>query len=174
MLHSLVITLIGPNKTGIINAVSKVIAQHSANWLDSHMANFAGQFAGIVHINVVDSESDALKQSLLRLNSEQLQICIADPTSGVSEQHGQLLKLALVGQDHPGIVKDISEALATNDISIEELETEINSGSMSGEMMFEAKALICVPPSLTIDELELTLQTVSKGLMVDVIIEDDA
>ncbi len=44
----LVLTLIGPDRPGLVEAVAEPIAAHGGNWLESRMAHLAGQFAGIV------------------------------------------------------------------------------------------------------------------------------
>jgi hypothetical protein len=57
---SLVVTLIGPDRPGMVKAVSDKATDHGANWADSLMANFAGQFAGIVHLDVPPARCEAL------------------------------------------------------------------------------------------------------------------
>jgi len=51
-------------------------------------------------------------------------------TEGASGAPGRRMKLEVVGQDRPGIVRDISHALASRGVSIEELVTDCVSGSM--------------------------------------------
>ena len=52
----------------------------------------------------------------------------------------RVLALELIGPDRPGIVRDVSQALAERGVGIEELETEVVSGSWSGESLFKASA----------------------------------
>ena len=44
-----------------------------------------------------------------------------------------MLALELIGPDRPGIVREVSPALAERGVGIEELATEVVSGSWSGE-----------------------------------------
>ena len=46
----LVLTLIGPDRPGLVEAVAEVVAAHGGNWLESRMARLAGKFAGILRI----------------------------------------------------------------------------------------------------------------------------
>ena len=47
---SLVLTVIGPDRPGLVEALSQSIASHDGNWLESRMAKLSGQFAGIVRV----------------------------------------------------------------------------------------------------------------------------
>ena len=68
------------------------------------------------------------------------------------------LRLELVGNDHPGIIRDISRVLAQHRVNIEELETDVASAPMSGETLFRARAQLQLPPSLTLDGLRSRLR----------------
>ena len=60
MTASLVVTVIGPDRPGIVNQLSDAARQFGANWAGSRMASLAGQFAGIVHFEVAEAHVDAL------------------------------------------------------------------------------------------------------------------
>ena len=49
---TLVLTLIGPDRAGLVEAVAAVVADHGGNWLESRMSRLAGQFAGILEVEV--------------------------------------------------------------------------------------------------------------------------
>src|SRR5260221_7425886 len=112
------------------------------------MASLAGQFAGIVRFEVAAADADRLSTSLLEFQALGLRVVIATGQGASAPADSHLLKLELLGLDRPGIIRDISRVLAEREISIEELHTEIVSGAMSGEQMFQAKALLRVPAGL--------------------------
>ena len=172
MLTSLVITIIGPDRPGIVSAVSDKAVEFSANWSDSLMANFAGQFAGIVQLQVPEQQCDALMAALRSLESPGMRILVAKAGDADDESAsaGHLLKLDLVGNDRPGIIHSISTQLARRGISIEKLQTEVVSGAWSGEQMFRMNARLLVPPSLDTDELRTGLESLANELMVDITI----
>jgi len=183
MHQALVISIVGPDRPGIVSKLAEVVANHEADWLESHMANLAGQFAGIVQVEVPAESHDALVTALETIGDDSLVITITDAridgqsdgAAGVSpstKAPGKTLSLELTGLDHPGIVRDIGRVLAELDISVDELETERSSGSMSGEMLFIAKATLALPDGVSIDAVDDALQRVSAGLMVDVVLED--
>ena len=168
---SLVVTLVGPDRPGLVSAISDKAVEFDANWADSVMSNFAGQFAGIVQLQVRPEKCDALiaaLQSLESLESPQMRISVAKSAAATSHIKTRRLKLDLVGHDRPGIIHSISSQLAKRQISIEKLETHIVSGAMSGEQMFQMKALLLVPVTLDENELRDGLEGLANELMVDI------
>ena len=172
MLTSLVITVIGPDRPGIVSAVSDKAVEFGANWTDSLMANFAGQFAGIVQLQVPEQQCDALMAALLALESPGMRISVAKGNDGKNAGAIRHLKLDLVGNDRPGIIHSISSQLARRGISIEKLQTEVVSGAWSGEQMFQMNARLLVPLSLDTDELRSGLESLANELMVDITMDD--
>ena len=174
MLTSLVITVIGPDRPGIVSAVSDKAVEFGANWTDSLMANFAGQFAGIVQLQVATQHCDALMTALQSLESPGMRIAVAKGGEAGGENVNAVrhLKLDLVGNDRPGIIHSISSQLARRGISIEKLQTEVVSGAWSGEQMFQMNARLLVPASLDTDELRAGLESLANELMVDITIDN--
>src|SRR5258705_9044292 len=118
MTTSLILTLIGPDRPGLVRAVSGEVLRFGANWADSLMANLAGQFAGIVHLQVPAANAEALMAALRALESADLRITVAKGAkkAGAAERH---ILLDLVGQDRPGIIRGISNELALRGARIE-------------------------------------------------------
>jgi len=166
-----VLTVIGPDRPGIVAELSKVIAEHGGNWLDSRMANLAGQFAGIVELSVESAKAEALQASLERLQTQDLHITILNSVSdqNVGQRH---LEIGLLGRDHTGIVHDVTRALARVGATIQTMQPQCFSGSMSGGDMFKAQISVAVSTHTEFDELEESLHQVSNDLMVDVLIEE--
>ena len=166
---TLVLTVIGNDTSGLVDALADPIARHGGSWDRSHMARLAGQFAGIVVVSLPDENVTALQASLESLNAQGLldvQVAIASSsTEDVLTEN--VLRLELIGQDRPGIISEISAALATRNVSILELETNTSSAPMSGEPLFEAKATLRVPNELALDQLRETLEDIANELMVD-------
>ena len=77
------------------------------------------------------------------------------------------MSLDLVGQDRPGIVRQLTGALASRGINVEELTTECASAPMSGEALFKAQARLLVPESCDVQKLREDLERIAADLMVD-------
>jgi len=176
MRRSLVLTLLGPDRPGLVEALAALIARHGGNWLESRMASLAGEFAGILRVEVNDHEAPALESALRSLEADQgLAILVksasARSASDVEEPAGRLLSLELVGTDRPGIVREISQALAAKGVNVEELETECTSAPMTGETLFRARALLRLPRGAAEEDLQASVESIAEDLMVDVTLE---
>ena len=172
MTDSVVVTLIGPDRPGLVSLLSDCGRANGASWEESRMATLAGQFAGIVHFAVPATHKAALITALRALESLGLSVVVVSGLAPGAAAEGRILRLELVGQDRPGIIRDISRALADLGISIQELTTELSSAAMSGEHMFSAKARLLVPGAVRNAELRRVLEALANELMVDVALDE--
>ncbi len=166
----LVLAVIGPDRPGLVSAVSEVVTAGGGNWLDTRMASLAGKFAGILLVSVPVGKADALIASLKKLEVQGLKLIIekaGDAEALARPSPGRTMALELVGLDRPGIVRDLSRVLAAQHVSISELETERVAGSFSGEPMFKARARLQLPEGLSEETLRRSIESLANELMVD-------
>ncbi len=164
---SLILTVIGADRPGLVNALSQAVAAHGGSWLESRMARLAGQFAGIV---LVDAP-EALLADLPGLEREGLRIVgqVAGAGAAVAgAATGALLALEVVGNDRPGIVRDVTRILADSGVNIEELTTGVEAGSFTGGTLFRATALLRAPTAAAVEAVQDGLETLGNELMVDI------
>jgi glycine cleavage system regulatory protein len=169
--ESLVFTLIGHDRPGLVEAVAGPVAAHGGNWLESRMAHLAGQFAGIVRVDVPASRVASLIVALEGLKSKGLQLVFHSGPPSESIRTLKVARLEVIGHDRPGIVSQISRVLAARGVNMEEFASEIRSAPMSGEMLFHATALLSLPGDANMEELRRELEDVAGALMVDVTLE---
>lgn len=169
--QSIVLTLVGPDRPGLVEAVSDIVVRHGGNWLESRMAQLAGQFAGVLRIDIPNEQVYALKESLLMLKSAELQIIVVPADSINYRPLLRPLRLHLVGQDRPGIVREIAQVLANRGVNVEELHTECQSAPMSAEVLFVATARLGMPDDLGLNELRCALEQIASDLMVNITLE---
>ena len=168
---SLVLTVVGPDQPGLVKAVSDVALACGANWGESRMARLAGQFAGIVHLQVAVEREAELRLALQRLDAIGLRIDITRGSADV--RPGRSVMLDLVGQDRPGIVREVSRTLAARSVSIDELDTSFESGSFTGETLFRARARLHLADEASIEDLRASLEALANDLMVDLRVDRD-
>ncbi len=171
MSRALVLTLIGADRPGLVEAVSQVIADHDGSWEQSRMARLAGHFAGILQVRVPDARAEALRTALGGLSAQGLTVAVEDSELDVTERDDTVLDVELVGQDRPGIVKEIATAAASVGVNVLSLESHVSSAPMSGEMLFTARARLQAPPSLAVDALRESLEKIAEDLMADILVE---
>jgi glycine cleavage system regulatory protein len=172
MITSLVVTVIGPDRPGIVSLLSAKAQGVGANWAGSRMASLAGQFAGMVHFEVPPENADALAAALQALESADLKIVIEKSGGSAVPTGRRVVKLEVVGHDRPGIVRDLSGALAQRGVSIIELHTEIVSGAMTAEHLFKVKTVLLVPQHVSNDEVRHALEALANEMMVDIALGD--
>jgi len=164
----LVLTLIGPDRPGLVEAVAEVVARHGGNWLESRMAHLAGKFAGILRIEVPAEKAQSLSAALAELETRGLKV-VGEPSGEAGPPApGRTLALELVGLDRPGIVRDISQLLANGGANVEELATDRSSAPMSGEMLFLAKARVRLPGDADLGTLRNALERLANDLLVEI------
>lgn len=165
---SLVLTAIGDDRAGLVSALADVVAEHGGNWERSQMAELAGKFAGIVLVTVPDAGVEAFTRAL-------------DPLAGVLDIQAHLggeqvtdaqhFTLRLLGNDQPGIVRELSSVLSALDISIDQFTTSTREAPMAGGILFEADAVLEAPAELDREELRTALEELAGELMVDITLD---
>jgi glycine cleavage system regulatory protein len=168
MERSLVMTVIGPDRPGLVEAVAELVAEHQGNWLESRMSRLGGQFAGILRVEIPTEKEGPLVSALKALEARGLNVVVYPDQAKPSAAAAHLNVLEIVGQDRPGIVRQISGALADFGINVEELETECASAAMSGETLFKAHARVSIPEGCDVAEVRRTLEKIAEDLIVEI------
>jgi glycine cleavage system regulatory protein len=166
-----ILTVVGDDRPGLVSAVSAPVKEHGGSWERSQMSRLAGKFAGIVLVAVADERYDALVSDLAVLKDQGLQIVI-ERTDEPAQRESARIHLDLLGADRPGIIADISAALAAQGVSIDELSTDVRDAPMAGGMLFEASAVLDAPLSASTDALRSMLEDLADELMVEIRLSD--
>ena len=169
----LVLTVIAPDQPGLVEKVAQCVAGHGGNWLESRMSRMAGQFAGILRVAVPAEAYDELVAALHGLAAQGIRVLVAE--SGIEPSCSwKPIHLDLVGNDRPGIVRDITGLLAELGVNLERLTTEVAPAPMSSEPLFHAEALLAVPLGLTLGVLQARLENLADDLMVELNLRPEA
>lgn len=177
MTATLVLTVIGDDQTGLVNALAKVVTDGGGNWEGSHLAELAGKFAGIVVVTVPQERADELTQALRPL-AGMLDITVHSgqpgPRTGsgsvgaVTATAGHTVALELLGNDRPGIVREVSGVLARHGLSIAEMATATREAPMAGGQLFEARLVAPLPAGTDLDAVRADLERLAHEIMVDI------
>jgi glycine cleavage system regulatory protein len=164
----LVMTILGPDRTGLVESVARAVADHGGNWLESRMCRLGGEFAGILRIEIPPEKKSPLLATLEDLQKNGLQIVIRDDQPVSTSASGKQTKLEIVGSDRPGIVREITSSLARANVNVEEFSSEVVSAPMSGETLFKAGARLQLPEGCNLAALKRDLEKIAADLLVDV------
>ena len=162
----LVITLVGADRTGLVESVARVVADYGGNWLESRMCRLGGEFAGILRVEIPAEKKSVLLVALQKISG--LNVVIQPTQSAVAVTSGRQTKLEIVGSDRPGIVREIASALARASVNVEEFFSELVSAPMSGETLFKASARLQLPERCDLAALKRDLEKIAADLLVDV------
>lgn len=157
---------IGDDRPGLTQSLADAIVEAGGNWLESHFAALGGKYVGSVRVALPNDGIPQLEQAASRMNASGLHVSVV-PAAGDQAVEGQTLTFELVGRDQPGIVRELSTALADLGVSIRELETGTEERAMFGGTLFRAKARVLVPAGTALGDVRNALENISGEIMVD-------
>jgi glycine cleavage system regulatory protein len=159
-----VLSVLGDDQPGLVSSLSSVVTEHGGSWERSQLSRLAGKFAGIVVVTAPSASAPALLTALTSLPGLTVVVERTDVPPPSPSVH---YLLTLLGDDRPGIVAEISAALAARMVSIEELATDVREAPMAGGLLFDARAVLSAPSSESVDSLRGALEGVADELMVE-------
>jgi len=162
----LVLTAVGDDREGLVSALSTAVESHAGNWLDSQFARLAGKFAGVVLVELPAEEVSAFTAAAAALRDEiGWKVDVTPAAAGGAV--GREVQVHLLGLDRPGMVRQISTALAEQHVSITGFQSLTRDAPESGGVLFEATAVVTLPDGLEVEAVRAALEPIADELMVD-------
>ena len=174
MFAPLVLTIIGLDRPGLVQLVAGRVADHGGNWLESRMCHLGGQFAGIARVEAPTERVAELREALKQLEAEGLRVSVDTGESTGVAAGGMVATLELVGNDRPGILRNVTSVLAAHGVNVEELSSECVSAPMGGGNLFQARVRVLVPPTVKVEAVRTDLEKIAADLMVDLTLRPEA
>lgn len=165
---SYIITFIGDDRPGLVEALSTAIENNRGNWHESRLSQLGGKFAGLILISLPADDGAALERDLKALSSSGLSVRVTPAAEAAAPSSGKSVTLTVLGPDRLGIVKEISHALAQRDINVVEMDTQVDSAAMSGEALFRARIDALVPEHTDMDDLSDSLDEIANHMTLDI------
>jgi glycine cleavage system regulatory protein len=158
-------TVLGPDRLGILASLSETIYAHGGSWLESKLTRYAGQFAGILRFDCPDEKHEELLEALNALENLKVQIV---REVNVPRRIVKQFNFEVHGHHHPGIVRSIASVIARIGGNIEELSTERDAAPQPGHFLFRTIGRVAVMQEFGGEELERMLQGLGSDLTVTV------
>lgn len=171
-MRTVVVSLIAEDRPGLVAELARTVAEQGGNWLESQMGRLGGTFAGAVLVELEDDRIEGLSAAVRDLPDVDVVEVTAATTATAAQEELDEVRLQVIGQDQPGIVRDVTAALAAHGLGIHDLHTSISDAPMSGERLFEAIAVVGVATDIDLSDLRTTLDEVSTQLSLDIQIDD--
>jgi glycine cleavage system regulatory protein len=163
-MNHLIISCIGPDKTGLVDTLSKIISKHEGNWQVSSLHHLSGFFAGVIEIAVASEKSEGLINELKTINGLSCQIEMAEPDLPDVVSN---LVLEITANDRAGIVQEVSSVIHHQNGNLIKLVSTKDSAAYSGQDIFKAKVQIAIDDT-SVDNLISALEQIADDLMVDI------
>jgi glycine cleavage system regulatory protein len=170
MTVELVLSVIATDRPGLVSTLAEAVAGHGGNWVDSSMARLGGEFAGIVRVALPEGSVTGLETALSGLAGQGITVVTRRSRGAPPPTRAATLELTCA--DTPGIVREIAAALAERGVSIDELETSVFEGSMSGQPLFSARARLVLPEGLDADSLRESFEAIGQDIMAEIVVRD--
>lgn len=164
-MKQLVLTLIGKDKSGLVEQLAIVVSEHHGNWTASNMSHLAGYFVGILQVEVAEQYVADLTQALQQMSDLDIRVQEGVPTQ-LNEQ--QQLRFVITGNDRPGIVKEVASVIRHKGTSIIRFESDKQSAPNWGAPLFNAVATVELPAGISRDEVVNALEAIADDIVVDV------
>ena len=168
---SYIITFIGDDRPGLVEQLSRVIEENRGNWHDSQLSRLGGKFAGLVLVSLPSDGAEQLESALNALSASGISVRVTPTVSGQTLAASKKITLSIIGPDRLGIVREISQALASHQVNVVEMDSSIDSAPMSAEMLFNARIEAEIAPDTKLDELSDVLEEIANHMTLDITLE---
>ncbi|CAL4859719.1 ACT domain-containing protein [Microbacterium sp. MM2322] len=163
----LVLTVVGDDRPGLVNALAEQVSAVGGNWERSELAELAGAFAGIVLVSI-DDESEADLIAALEGLDGMLRVTVhGGRVAPASDAVERALEVTVLGNDRPGIVRDVTAAIAAHALSIDTFRSRTLEAPMAGGTLFEATVAFRVPAGADAALVTAALEELAGEIQVD-------
>jgi glycine cleavage system regulatory protein len=169
--NSYIITFIGDDRPGLVEQLSSVIESNGGNWHESRLSQLGGKFAGLILVSLPADGGSSLEVDLSALGASGLSVRVTATGEKQAPVPGRDITLKVLGPDRPGIVREISRALAQRQVNVLEMDSEVISAPMSAEMIFSARIAAWIPEATDMDDLADTLDEIANQMTLEIDLE---
>jgi glycine cleavage system transcriptional repressor len=147
MRNTVLLTLTGNDRIGLVEEVTGLLLNIEANIEASRMAHLGGEFAMLALVSVPEDRVNRLDNVLQNLVSQGFKVTFSPTIANQSAEYSNWLRyqIEIKGADHEGIIHEFAQHLRQFNINIETAETEVVNAPMSGTPLFSMSAIVSVP-----------------------------
>ncbi len=169
---SFIITFIGDDRPGLVEALSATISEQGGNWQESQLSQLSGKFAGLIRVSLPADRGQQLQDALKALSEKKdLSVRVTPVEEVQASTELSRHQLAVIGPDRSGIVREISAALLSHNINVVEFESQVEPAPMSAEPMFSASIIAEVDSGADLEALTDALDGIANDMLLDIQLE---
>ncbi len=163
-----VLTLVGPDKPGIIEVISGTLSGQGFNIEDSRMSILGGEFAMILLVSGPSSAAHLIPEME---EASGMTIQCRDTRPKPETPPGVPYLVYGYSMDHPGIVHALARELALLGANIEEMDTSLQPAPVTGTPLFDVRMRVSLPPSVQVNVVKNRLEEIGDAQNIDVSVE---
>lgn len=165
---SYIVTFIGDDRPGLVEELSSIIENNQGSWHESRLSQLGGKFAGLILVSLPSDSGPQLESELKALDANGLSVRVTPTSEASSTEGGRSITLSVLGPDRLGIVREISRALAERQVNVVEMDSQVESAPMSGEMLFKARIDAHIPGNTDMGDLLERLEEIANHMTLDI------
>ncbi|HJP38495.1 MAG TPA: ACT domain-containing protein [Gammaproteobacteria bacterium] len=174
LIKQLAITIIGPDRAGLIRDLSKIVTEAAGNIQESRMIALGSEFALLMLVSGNWHAVASIREKLdLLQDGGKLTIAVRDssPRANVTAAP---YAIDVVSLDHQGIVLELSNFFAARDLEIAELNTRQYNAAHTGAQMFGIQMTVNIPADIQLSILREEFMEFCDNENLDAIMEPAA
>jgi glycine cleavage system regulatory protein len=169
MITRVILSAVGSDRPGLTQSLADAVLAAGGNWLESHLSRLGGKYVGSVLVEIDEDKLPVLESQIRGVDAAGLHVSIVSAGEEPALQ-GHPVSIELVGQDRPGIVREVTTVLANLGVNIEDFGSSTENSSWSGERLFRATARLSIPADTSFEQVRTALEAISGEIMVDLTI----
>ena len=167
-----IITAAGPDRPGIIAALTRVLFETGCNIEDTSMTRLRGEFAMMLIVRMARRSGPEAIEHRFKKVKKTLGLSLLIKPLSVREARrdrkagGRSFMLSVYGSDHPGIVYRVTRLLASCAINVTDMNTRV-IGPIR-KPIYVMVLEVDIPKKVRIEGLKARLRKLQKALNVDI------
>jgi len=174
MRQHFILTASGQDRPGVLEEFTELLLEYGGNIEASRMAHLGRAFAFLMLVSAPSEQVAELRAAVAALRKGEFLVQTL-PTEVEENQRATRHRpcgITVTGADNLGILRDIARFLASVDVDLETLNTEIMSAPMSKTPLFALTAVVTVPEALGLEELRAGVAKLAAKLNVEAAVLD--
>ena len=165
----LILFLVGKDRPGIVDEVTRLLFDKGANIEDSRMASMGGSFSIMTLFSCTVDQLKTIEIEVEKFKKLGFEVSLheAEDPVAVQKRPELLLKIEVTAMDHPGIVQRVVNILSRHDVNIESLNTQVTKAPLSGAPIFDLTLEAGVPVEKSVAKIKEELTALAAEMNLD-------
>lgn len=158
-----IVSLCGTARSGLLQDIAEFTHKHGGTWKSSKVNHLEGHIAAIIKVEIPAEQVPALKEQFTVQPGLSVQF---DEVKDVAPMGSSSLSLVVDANDRPGLVKEITNALDEQDVTVIDMECYRVNVTGLGTSVFTANLKLNLPEGCEREDVMADLEELSEDMVV--------